>query len=1436
MKAKKKLSRKVISYLLAFVMVFSTMTGIVPGMSLTAYADGKTYNPASTYTGFGDLNTNDTEVTISEVSGKTWYVIANDSTTVTLLSKQSFGNQKFNSDTAKENDYETSEIKTYVDGLTGEGQPLAGISSVISDLTLIDTATAQGLSETKRKGAGVTWWLRSPGDYGYEAKFVRGANGGVYVDDVDEELGVRPALKLDLTKVTFDSTSKTFSLKPYVSFIPTGSEDASALTAKQVTFKGYKWYIIEDNSSSATEGTVTLLAADTSFGTLTFKSDGSSNSYNGSDVKAYLDKIVAGTAGAGKPNFMAVADAIQPVTLTTYKYNSTTEVAETTTDAKLYLLSTSEAEPYANFYFTGADFGCWWLRSPGNYDYTAALVHGQFGIYPNGYSVTRSFGVRPALKLDLTKVTFDSATNTFALLPTLWVGGVQVTSANKDDVLGDTDEGATVVFTPAVDDNAATTDVNESSPATLTLNGADISGGNNDSKYAAIYADGFDLTINVTENSTVTGPETNDYDNSTGIKIHEGCLTITGSGRLTTTGGESANGASYGIDVDSAVTINGPLNASGGETQGAESCGIYARNGITVSSSGTLAASGGTGEAGSYGIWASVTVDGSLSAIGNSQAIYGTVKNSVAGTGWTDTEGTTGKASIAVSEAGRELNSYKKVQFPAYTVTYKVVNGTWSDDSTTDKTEDVPAGSKPSSVPTGMKASEGYMGGAWDTNPADLTITEAKTFTYTFTAKSDQTAPTGLTATKASSSTATDGKISGVTSAMEYQADGASTWTSVGENKTEITGLTSGTYKVRYAETADKNASPETSVEVGVKVAPTVTDPTAKTLTYNGQAQELVTAGSTDGGEMQYALGTATEATEQYTTSIPEKTDAGTYYVWYKVVGDANHNDTEPTCVTSKIRAKISATVTFKVVNGSWDDGTTSDKTVTLTGYEGDTLNLATADIPAVGSKPGDTYKTGSWDVIPSVDTAITEDTTYTYTYAKKDAISKTVTFKVVNGSWNDGTTADKTVTLTGYEGDTLNLATADIPAVGSKPGDTYKTGSWDVIPSVDTAITEDTTYTYTYAKKDAISKTVTFKVVNGSWNDGTTADKTVTLTGYEGDTLKLAATQIPAVGTKPSDTYKAGSWNVTPSVDTAIENDTTYTYTYAAKTPISEKVTFKVVNGSWDDGTTADKTVTLTGYEGDTLNLATADIPAVGNKPSDTYKAGSWDVIPSTDTAITKDTTYTYTYVKKDVPVVVTQEKKNELSINAGFKVIQKGSKITIKWGKVEGATGYEVYVAYCGKNFSKIPAKRTTTKTSAVVSKIGGKKIDLKKNFKVYVKALKKDGSKNAQLAKTITGHVVGRKNTKYTNAKSITLITKTIDVEVGKRDKIKAKTVLVSKKKKQLSDEHATEFRYTSSDESIATVDKNGNVTGVAAGTTTVYVYSRNGLAKTVKITVK
>ncbi|MBR2087570.1 MAG: InlB B-repeat-containing protein, partial [Oscillospiraceae bacterium] len=66
-----------------------------------------------------------------------------------------------------------------------------------------------------------------------------------------------------------------------------------------------------------------------------------------------------------------------------------------------------------------------------------------------------------------------------------------------------------------------------------------------------------------------------------------------------------------------------------------------------------------------------------------------------------------------------------------------------------------------------------------------------------------------------------------------------------------------------------------------------ITRPIAKTgLITTGSAQELVTAGSASEGEMQYALGTdaVTAPTAGYSTKIPTGTDAGKYYVWYKVV------------------------------------------------------------------------------------------------------------------------------------------------------------------------------------------------------------------------------------------------------------------------------------------------------------------------------------------------------------------------------------------------------------------------------------------------------------------------------------------------------------------------------------------------------------------------
>ena len=80
--------------------------------------------------------------------------------------------------------------------------------------------------------------------------------------------------------------------------------------------------------------------------------------------------------------------------------------------------------------------------------------------------------------------------------------------------------------------------------------------------------------------------------------------------------------------------------------------------------------------------------------------------------------------------------------------------------------------------------------------------------------------------------------------------------------------------------------------------------PTPKTdLVYDETAQELVAPGEAENGTMQYALGTddQTAPADGWSIYIPTALGAGTYCVWYKVVGDVSHIETEAACVTASI-------------------------------------------------------------------------------------------------------------------------------------------------------------------------------------------------------------------------------------------------------------------------------------------------------------------------------------------------------------------------------------------------------------------------------------------------------------------------------------------------------------------------------------------------------
>ena len=71
---------------------------------------------------------------------------------------------------------------------------------------------------------------------------------------------------------------------------------------------------------------------------------------------------------------------------------------------------------------------------------------------------------------------------------------------------------------------------------------------------------------------------------------------------------------------------------------------------------------------------------------------------------------------------------------------------------------------------------------------------------------------------------------------------------------------------------------------------------------------------------------------------------------------------------------------------------------------------------------------------------------------------------------------------------------------------------------------------------------TVTFKVVNGTWRNGSSQDIVHTIN--KGTSLAANSIAVPT-GMRADSGYTGGSWNTTPNTTTALNNDVTYTYSF---------------------------------------------------------------------------------------------------------------------------------------------------------------------------------------------------------------------------------------------------------------------------------------------------
>lgn len=204
------------------------------------------------------------------------------------------------------------------------------------------------------------------------------------------------------------------------------------------------------------------------------------------------------------------------------------------------------------------------------------------------------------------------------------------------------------------------------------------------------------------------------------------------------------------------------------------------------------------------------------------------------------------------------------------------------------------ASSYGSSIPTGTNAgsytvnwkfvADANHGGGTFTGNVSVTISQKS---LTITAKA-QSINYGNSIATGTSQVTTSGLVSGDSLTAITLTASTSNVTTSGTITPSAASTTKGisNYDVTYS-TGNLTI---TAVPASVTAAPT-----AKSLTYNRGSQSLVNAGTASGGTMYYYATTTNSkpsSTSSFSSSIPTKTNAGTYYVWYYVKGDSNHTDT----------------------------------------------------------------------------------------------------------------------------------------------------------------------------------------------------------------------------------------------------------------------------------------------------------------------------------------------------------------------------------------------------------------------------------------------------------------------------------------------------------------------------------------------------------------
>lgn len=306
-----------------------------------------------------------------------------------------------------------------------------------------------------------------------------------------------------------------------------------------------------------------------------------------------------------------------------------------------------------------------------------------------------------------------------------------------------------------------------------------------------------------------------------------------------------------------------------------------------------------------------------------------------------------------------------------------------------------------------------------------------------------------------------------------------------------------------------------------LKADATVTNPTVKEgLVYTGEAQPLLNAGTVEGGKMEYSLDGV-----EYTSTVSTGTDAGEYTVYYKTVGDENHNDVAPQTLTVTIDKAVLTTMTLAENTFTYNK---EEHTAQVATVSAGTISVGAEDYDVTGNKQ-------------------TNVGTYT----------ATVTAKATSTNFKGEVTAQYSIVPADAQIFTMTLDPESFVFNGEeqKPTVTVKDGEAVLVENTDYTLAFENNVNAGTAKVTATGKgnyvntqEATFTIQKANAQLGTAPEALTLIYNRQAQELVSAGT-ITAVGTTDNSKlqYSLDGENFSDEIPTAIETGS-YTVSYYVK------------------------------------------------------------------------------------------------------------------------------------------------------------------------------------------------------------------------------------------------------------------------------------------------